>query len=97
MRLVVSDAGPLIALSRIHRRSVLRDVFDSVVIPSVVVTELRLQEHRPGVEELKRALRSDKWLQGETPRNVDPIMGLDEDETAAIHLALQLQSMSLAG
>ncbi len=57
MLLIVADAGPLIALSRIHRLSILCTLFDEVAIPSVVVDELRLDEQRPGVEDLARAVR----------------------------------------
>ena len=91
MRLIVADAGPLIALSRIHRLSILRTLFDQVAIPRVVVEELRLDERRPGVEDLARAVRAEKWLQDRTPRNVRPIAGLDEGESAAIHLAEELR------
>lgn len=91
MRLIVADAGPLIALSRIHRLSILRTLFDQVAIPRVVVEELRLDERRPGVEDLARAVRVEKWLQDRTPRNVRPIAGLDEGESAAIHLAEELR------
>lgn len=91
MRLIVADAGPLIALSRVHRLSILHALFDRVAIPRVVVEELRLDERRPGVEDLARAVRSEKWLQDRTPRNVSPIAGLDEGESAAIHLAEELR------
>ena len=48
MRLIVADTGPLIALSRIRRLSLLADLFDDVVVPNIVLHELRLDEQRPG-------------------------------------------------
>jgi len=91
MRLIVADAGPLIALSRIRRLAVLREIFDEVVVPTVVVQELRLDEPRPGVEPLKHALGREKWLRSRQPRISGPIAGLDDGEAAAIHLSEQLQ------
>jgi uncharacterized protein len=91
MRLIVADAGPLIALSRIRRLGVLRELFDEVVLPSLVVDELRLDEQRPGVEELGRAIAHEKWLRSRQPRITLPIAGLDDGEVAAIHLSEQLR------
>ena len=91
MRLIVADAGPLIALSRIRRLGVLREMFDEVVLPSLVVDELRLDEQRPGVEELRRAIVREKWLRIRKPRLELPIAGLDDGEVAAIHLSEQLR------
>jgi len=95
MRLIVADAGPLIALSRIHRLGVLHEMFDEVVVPSLVAQELRLNERRPGVEELAHAFGREKWLRTRRPRNASPIAGLDDGETAAIHLSEQLRSALL--
>jgi len=50
MSLIVSDAGPLIALSRIDRLYLLRDLFAEIVVPAAVVDELRLDEKRAGVQ-----------------------------------------------
>jgi predicted nucleic acid-binding protein len=91
MRLIVADAGPLIALSRIRRLGVLREMFDEVMLPSLVVDELRLHEQRPGVEELARAILREKWLRIRKPRITLPIAGLADGEVAAIHLSEQLR------
>ena len=87
MRLIVADAGPLIALSRIRRLELVRGLFDDVVVPTVVLDELRLAERRPGVEDLARAITREKWIRSMKPRLDLPIAGLDAGEVAAIHLA----------
>ena len=91
MRLIVADAGPLIALSRIRRLGVLPHLFEEVVIPTIVVTELRLGQARDGVGELAAAVALGTWLRSLAPREGRPIAGLDDGESAAIHLAEQLR------
>ena len=87
MPLIVSDAGPLIALSRIDRLSLLHDLFGRVLVPLTVVHELRLDEKRPGVLPLVQALRKDRWIEAVVPRDCPALPGLDEGESAAILLA----------
>ena len=48
MTLIVADAGPLIALSRIDQLELLRELFSKVWVPGMVLRELRLDEGRPG-------------------------------------------------
>ena len=62
MRVMVADAGPLIALSRIGRLSLLADLFESVTVPRAVLEELRLSESRAGVEQLREAFEARQWL-----------------------------------
>ncbi len=59
---VVSDAGPLIALARVHRLDLLENLCGSVLIPPAVEDELRVDSGRPGAKRLKKAL-SQGWLQ----------------------------------
>jgi predicted nucleic acid-binding protein len=87
MPLIVSDAGPLIALSRIDRLELLHKLFGKVMVPKTVVRELRLAEKRPGVLPLVQALRKDKWIKAMVPRGNLAVPGLDEGESAAILLA----------
>ena len=94
-RVIVADAGPLIALSRIGRLALLRSIFRQVVLPAVVVEELRLEEDRLGVEDLQRALTRDGWLKSMAPQEAVSIAGLDAGEAHAIHLAEQLKGVLL--
>jgi hypothetical protein len=89
--LIVSDAGPLIALSRIERLALLEHLFESVVVPHSVLRELRLDEPRPGVVLLATAARDQRWLRHMDPPNNGVITGLDVGESEAIHLAQHLQ------
>jgi predicted nucleic acid-binding protein len=91
MKLIVADAGPLIALSRIGKLHVLSSLFTSVLVPSSVLEELRLHENRPGVEQLALAYAKQKWFRSVSPPDLRPIQGLDKGECAAIHLAEHLK------
>jgi predicted nucleic acid-binding protein len=55
-QVVVADAGPLIALARIERLSVLTALYGSVLVPSAVLVELRADSDRPGSRVLSTAL-----------------------------------------
>ena len=89
--LIVSDAGPLIALSRIERLSLLQTLFEVVVVPRTVLRELRLDEPRPGVALLAEAARDQVWLRSMDPPDERVISGLDVGESEAIRLAQHLQ------
>ena len=89
MPVIVSDAGPLIALSRIDKLELLRVLFRSVMVPKAVIDELRLDERRPGVVQLRNALRKGKWLESASPLDTRAIPGLGEGESGAIRLALE--------
>ena len=89
--LIVSDAGPLIALSRIGRLSLLPDLFATVAVPRIVVQELRLDEPRAGVAPLAAAAREQTWLRSMDSPDESSIPGLDAGESAAIRLAGRLE------
>jgi len=51
--IVVADSSPLIALCRIGKRSLLRDLFSSLVVPEAVWNEVVLDHPgKAGVEEI---------------------------------------------
>lgn len=85
--LVVFDAGPLIALSRIGRLSLLPGLFETVSVPGIVVRELRRDEPRAGVAPLAAAMREQTWLRSMDLPDERSIPGLDAGESAAIRLA----------
>jgi predicted nucleic acid-binding protein len=90
MPLIVSDAGPLIALSRIGHLSLLQSLFVEVVVPTTVLNELRLAERRPGVEPLAEAVHSQGWIRSMALPEFQAIPGLGEGEASAIQLAEHL-------
>jgi predicted nucleic acid-binding protein len=101
--LLIADAGPLIALSRIQRLDLLQQLFRRVTITPVVARELgcggpvevERQELPAGTSVLNQALE-DGWLtisdpDGSVPyRPLNP--GVDAGEASAIGLALQQQA-----
>ncbi|MEW6365237.1 MAG: DUF3368 domain-containing protein [Acidobacteriota bacterium] len=95
MKPVVSDAGPLIALSRIGRLALLRGLFGKVFIPQAVLVELRLGEKRPGILLLEQALSQGKWLRPRGPQIGLPIACLDPGESQAIRLAEEMHCLLL--
>lgn len=89
--LVVSNAGPLITLAKIHRSELLKDLFGHIVIPRAVFNEVVLRgTGEPGSEETKNA----SWI--ETRLAVDDLSvsvlreSIDAGESEAIVLAQEL-------
>ena len=64
---VVSDSGPLIALSSIQKLDLLRLLFGSIVIPEAVYQEVvLLGKGRPGEQEVKQAA----WIHQEPVKSI---------------------------
>jgi hypothetical protein len=89
--IVVSNAGPIVALSRINHLFVLPALYETILIPQAVRDELTARE-APGAAEP----RSAEWLQ---QRRVDSKTAvsllrerLDAGESEAIVLALDLEA-----
>lgn len=94
-RIVVADAGPLIALARIERLSLLAALYGSVVVPETVLTELRVESDRPGARVLSQALAEGVIQARALPKYREAEMArlclvLDAGESAAILLAQEL-------
>ena len=58
---VIADAGPLIALAKIKRLGLLKRLFGTVGVTTLVVSELRLGTQAPGAAELDEVIDSG-WL-----------------------------------
>ena len=59
--IVVSDAGPLIALGRIEQLNLLKQLYQNVLIPPAVHSELRCGADLPGATALRQAI-NDGWV-----------------------------------
>ncbi len=92
MNIVVADAGPLIGLARVGQLSVLRLLYESILIPARVRDELHLSSQKPGAQVIAEALQSG-WIRCipiQAHRHVTILTGLvDAGEAEAIQLALE--------
>jgi predicted nucleic acid-binding protein len=90
MRIVVADASPIRYLVEIGHIELLPELFENVIIPSVVRDELLHPSAPEGVREWLEA--SPGWLEIMTaPANDDPaLQALDEGERSAIALGVSL-------
>lgn len=92
--IVVSNAGPLIYLSVIHRFSLLSDLFSTLLVPEAVYKEVVLQGHgQPGADETRDAVAAG-WLRRSSVKDriaVDALLDeLHAGEAEAIILAREL-------
>lgn len=93
-QVVVADAGPLIALARIDRLSLLASLYGSVLVPETVLVELCVDSDRPGALVLSAALargviRPHALAEGCASELARLCLLLDAGEAAAILLAEQ--------
>jgi predicted nucleic acid-binding protein len=98
--IVVADAGPLIALSRIDRLALLKSLYGLVVVPTAVFSELRVDSDRPGARTLSAAfaegaIRLQPLAAGREDEVARLSRVLDPGEASAILLAEQLQARFL--
>lgn len=97
MSVVIADAGPLIALSRLQQLELLRGVFGKVLITATVRNEILPIVDYPGKCSLQAALEAG-WLQtvDDPSGNWQPLCGgVDPGEASAIHLACLLANNML--
>jgi predicted nucleic acid-binding protein len=59
--IVVSDAGPLIALGRIEQLGLLKQLYQNILIPPAVHDELRCGADLPGATALCQTI-NDGWI-----------------------------------
>ena len=90
--IVVADTGPLIALARAEYLQLLQGLYQEVIIPPAVHTELCLGSERPGSKQLAGAMEQG-WLQIRKPPDSttlslsELVLILDIGEAEAIVLA----------
>lgn len=92
MKLIVSDASPLIVIAKSGLIPVLAGLAEEVIIPEAVYAECTTDIALPGAKSVQAAVAA-----GEIHVRVDPddrtaeLSGLDAGERAAILLALELK------
>lgn len=92
---VIADAGPLIALSRIERLSLLHDLFDRVHLTEIVRQEVMDGGRFDDATLIQQAI-VDGWLVVEPLSDTHPILtpsGLDAGEISSISWALARREM----
>ncbi len=91
---VVSDAGPLIALGRLDLLELLARLFDEVQVPEAVLRECLARPELPDAQRIQLAL-GNAWLRScvAPPGRVE---GLGASESAAIGRALEIGAVLLA-
>jgi predicted nucleic acid-binding protein len=86
---VVSDTSPINYLIRIGAIEVLPNLFDKILIPPAVLSELRHPSTPRAVYNWADALPP--WARIQAPSHIDREIGLGRGETEAISLALELK------
>lgn len=89
---MISNATPLISLSKIGKLSLLQQLFKIIVIPPAVYDEV-LVEGKPGYWIVKEAVEQG-WIKVNHPRQLLRL-NLGRGETAAISLAKELNDVLL--
>jgi predicted nucleic acid-binding protein len=88
MAVIVSDTSPLNVLIRLGQVEVLRKLFDRVILPPAVLSEM--QHARAPAEVRAFASALPDWIAVQSPVSLLSLSRLDAGEIAAISLALEL-------
>lgn len=95
---LVADSSPLIVFARVEQLAVLWGVTGGVVVPRTVWRECTEVADRPGAPALRQA-HAQGWIRvlddDRALSALRPLPSLDEGETAAIALALELKAAVL--
>jgi predicted nucleic acid-binding protein len=91
-KFIVADASPLIGLARINHLDLLNNLFDEVILHTIVAEECTLNLSKPGAKVIDKAIQ-DKLLKVRTVKTDHSLANslLDAGEIAAISLAKELQ------
>src|SRR3989338_8091760 len=89
---MISDAAPIIFLSKIGKLSLLKKIFTEIIIPSAVQQEV-LVEGKPGYATIEEAL-AQQWLKVRNHRKILEL-SLGLGESAAISLAKETKDTLL--
>ena len=91
-KLIVSDAGPMIALAKLDHLDLLLSSFSEIHLPDTVYLEITTDRHRPDAQRLELFIKAHcvvhKDFQEENDSSFRHI--LDEGEAQALSLAIKL-------
>lgn len=92
---VVSNTSPILNLAIVGQLKLMHTLFGQVQIPPAVLSELKVQEERPGSSEIQVALKAG-WIEVQeinSPLSVQLLQQtLDRGEAEAIALAMEVQA-----
>lgn len=96
MKLIVSDASPLIVIAKSGLLPVLTALVEEVVIPETVYAECTVEISLPGARAVRAAVETGQIhvrpdAKGPSDEPGDELAGLDAGELAAIHMATALE------
>lgn len=97
MKVVIADAGPLIALSRIDKLDLLQQIFQQITITNTVRDEILDNNYCEGKIEIIKAIDED-WIKVQSVDMKDwkaINTGVDTGEASAIYLAKQAPDSTL--
>lgn len=63
--MIVSDASPLIVLLKTHKLSILRELFDEIIVPSAVYEEITVKERE------KLIFNKIEWIKTRNVKNTE--------------------------
>lgn len=91
--MIVSNASPLIVLLKTNKLSILKEVFQKVIVPKAVHEEITAKEHE------KRIFKKIKWIETRNVQNKDMVTLLEKligkGEAEALVLAKELKATLL--
>ncbi|MGB5593734.1 MAG: DUF3368 domain-containing protein [Crocosphaera sp.] len=92
---VISNTSPLLNLAIVNQLSIIRKQFKEIIIPNAVLRELRINEDRPGSQQLREAFEA-SWIRVKQVENETFVQllrrELDQGEAEAIALAIELKA-----
>ena len=97
MTVVIADAGPIIALSRIDKLDLLQQVFQQITITKIIHDEILNNDHCKGKVAVIKAI-DDGWLKVQSVdmsdwKTINP--SVDAGEASAIYFARQAADSAL--
>lgn len=95
-RLIVADAGPLIALGKLDHITLLAKLWKKVLAPQSVISECLNDVRLPGAQAVQRAIAEKLLVTVDDPESVaEQSLGLDAGERAAVLTAKKLRAQIL--
>lgn len=92
---IVSNTSPILNLAIVGHLDLLRQQFAQILVPPAVLSELKINEERPGSQSIQAAFTAG-WIQVQPVSNQSLVQllqrTLDGGEAEAISLALELQA-----